>query len=126
MMSIRSLCLLCLVLSVSSGAQARTKKAFVCALTMETQVEHVRATQDCVRGADLAYNCVWGSSADVQIAGAAITLCEAGIAERHQAGYRRAITRCERKYRHKEGTMYQSAYALCHLMVAERAYRKSR
>lgn len=87
---------------------------------LEQIVTHVKAMKDCNQAADFASACAWGSSADVQIAGAAADICGAemdknGATKTDHALLTNMYDACNAKWSDKQGTMYISFNMFCQL-----------
>jgi hypothetical protein len=82
----------------------------------------IRAAGSCYDAATIARDCAWGSSIDVMLAGTASETCEKDYAKMSAADRKTMNamrSRCARKYRDEEGTMYRSMEAHCQLNVSE-------
>lgn len=76
----------------------------------------------CYEAADIAKECAFGSSIDVQFVGSALKTCEkdfVSISELEIATYNGLVNQCYKKYANLSGTMYRSFESFCALSVAE-------
>lgn len=83
----------------------------------------IKATKSCDDADKIATQCAWGSSADVQIAGAANDVCANAFPGRltaaHQRAYPTLIDACKTKYAEMQGSMDLSAEAFCEESVGK-------
>ena len=83
----------------------------------------------CAAGAKVFRACLVGASSDVARGGAVQERCERDFLKRlpraRLRAYNSALDACARKYARMEGSMYQSAAAVCAADVAERYSRES-
>lgn len=94
----------------------------VCPQKIEDIVTLIQSRNSCFEVVDVATKCAWGSSADLQIAGAAREVClkEAGaISKADQALLARMDKRCAASVKGQQGTMYMSIAAFCRLKAAD-------
>jgi hypothetical protein len=84
---------------------------------LDAILQAVEAAPSCKDANQIAKACAFGSSGDVQTAGAVQTRCEADFLptlKRAQArAYRAKIRGCARRYANRSGSMYQSMAAFC-------------
>ena len=84
----------------------------------------------CAAGAKVFRACLVGASSDVARGGAIQERCERDFLKHlpraRLRAYNSALDACARKYGRREGSMYQSAAAVCAAEVAERYSRASR
>ena len=118
MKSIFALALMSLSWSVVAHAECPQS-----ARTIDGAVKYISAAQgQCGEALNRASECSWGSSADGQIAGAAITVCESKFLSKlsatEKAGYSKLQGRCGKKYEGQQGTMYRSMEAFCEAEVS--------
>lgn len=76
----------------------------------------------CKDAIDIATQCSFGSSRDLEIVGAAKVVClkEAGILSRADQKLLTAMeNRCNKAYQRLPGTMYMSMNAFCHLQAVD-------
>ena len=82
----------------------------------------IEKQDSCYMAAKVARECAWGSSLDVQLAGAASTMCTKEMAKwpkRHRI-IRNSIQKdCSTKWSEKQGTLAMSAHAHCNLNIDE-------
>jgi hypothetical protein len=90
--------------------------------------EAARTAPTCDRSLELFRLCGSGATSDVQLGAAVTERCEgdflARLSKAQQAEYRRAQSRCARKYAHETGTMYRSFEAFCAAEVARSFARR--
>ncbi|MDF2118996.1 hypothetical protein PY365_25845 [Roseiarcaceae bacterium H3SJ34-1] len=84
---------------------------------MDNVAKAINNAANCRAAVGMLKACAFGSSADNALASAAIAKCEARfgrrITKQRFRAYRDAQRRCDAKYAKMEGTMYQSAAAIC-------------
>jgi hypothetical protein len=90
-----------------------------------------KALQDaptCSKSLQLFGPCQMGAGSDVHTAGIITEKCEAEflphLTKRQQQAYKLEQSRCYRKYRNEQGSMYRSAEAYCVAEAAERHARR--
>ncbi len=84
----------------------------------EETLKAIEAEPDCNKAADIAFNCAWGSGADVSFAGAAREKCEKTMGKfsaKEKATYNGLLSLCQRKYEKMDGTMFRAMAAHCML-----------
>jgi hypothetical protein len=86
-------------------------------------VAMIKAAKSCYDADQIATQCAWGSSADVEIAGAAGDICANAFRGKLTAvdkkAYLTLIHKCQIKYANIQGTMYISAEAFCEESVGK-------
>jgi hypothetical protein len=93
-----------------------------CPEKVEDVAKMIISLSTCYDASRAANQCALGSSADVQIAGAAKLVClkEAGnLSNSDQALLTEMTKRCVEAYQGKQGTMFMSMAAFCELKAAE-------
>ncbi len=93
-----------------------------CSPDAEVVIAQISAKKTCAEASKLAETCAWGSSIDVQIAGAAGDVClkEGGkLSKADTALLDRMSARCVKAYSNQQGTIYRSINAFCHLSAIE-------
>ena len=88
---------------------------------LDKTVALVNAAQSCYDASNIATQCAWGSSADIQIAGAATTICEKdfpNMTAPDKALYKSLDNRCGAAYSGAQDSISKSAEALCNLSAA--------
>ena len=94
-----------------------------CPTSAEETIAMIEATKSCDDAHQIATQCAWGSSVDVQIAGAAGDICANTFRGKLTAADKRAyltlINDCKTKYAKMQGTMYASAWAFCQEAVGK-------
>jgi len=105
------------VAEAAAPAAAAVSNCPVQGPTMENVAKAINNAANCRAAVGLLKACAFGSSADNALAQAAISKCEARfsrrISKQRFRAYRDAQRRCDAKYAKMQGTMYQSAAALC-------------
>jgi hypothetical protein len=90
-------------------------------MTRDEIVDTINASPGCEQAMKLFEACEFGTSGDIQL-GAAVD--EGDFLSRLKApqkqAYQREMAVCDRKYRNRSGTMYQSFTAFCRAKVAQR------
>jgi 3-hydroxymyristoyl/3-hydroxydecanoyl-(acyl carrier protein) dehydratase len=85
--------------------------------SLEKTVAMIKTAKSCDDADQIAKQCAWGSSADVQIAGAAGDICantfRRKLTPADKTAYLTLINKCRSKYAHIQGTIYISARAFC-------------
>jgi hypothetical protein len=89
--------------------------------TFDDRAKAVAKAKTCEDAASIAEKCAFGSSADVQIAGAAIEVCKRDFARNKDdtALHDKLAKRCATKYEKMQGTIYISYAVFCQLDVAK-------
>jgi len=108
-------------LAIAAGAPAAA--AIKCPVQgMANVAKAINNAANCRAAVGMLKACAFGSSADNALASAAINKCEARfshrISKQRYRAYRDAQRRCDAKYAKMEGTMYQSAAAICRANAA--------
>lgn len=89
---------------------------------MDNVAKAISNAANCRAAVGMLKACSFGSSADNALAGAAIAKCESRfsrrISKQRFRAYRDAQRRCDAKYAKMEGSMYQSAAAICRANAA--------
>lgn len=109
------LSLFALLLSVNAMAVDCPSSAEEVQLQIEQQTE-------CYFAAQIARECAWGSSIDVQFVAAATEKCmdfEPKMKRSDKKMYKSLMNKCAKKYENEEGTLYRSMHAHCTLNVIE-------
>lgn len=84
----------------------------------------IEKADSCYSAKSLADACAYGSSLDVQTAGAAYSVCAAELAKEKPTKSLNTLlsnmkTLCNKKYEKAQGTMYRSMNSYCHLSAIE-------
>ena len=91
--------------------------------SLQKTVDMIKAATSCYDADNIATQCAWGSSADVQIAGAAGDICAKDFKGKLNAEDKRMylalIKKCQTKYAHSQGTMAVGATAFCEESVGK-------
>jgi len=118
-----SAAVLAVLLSLSGGPAL----AAVCldkSMTRDEIVDAINASPGCEQAMKLFEACEFGTSGDIQLGAAVERKCEGDFLSRLKApqkqAYQREMAVCDRKYRNRSGTMYQSFTAFCRAKVAQR------
>ena len=98
-------------------------------MTPEEIVDAINASPGCDRAMKVFEDCEFGASGDIQLGAAVEKKCEADFLSRLKAGQKKAyggqLSRCDAKYRNKDGTMYRSFTAFCRAEVSQRYSRQA-
>ena len=116
----RRIVLACLALAL--GTPVAAEEECPVAFNVDEIVKAVEAAPGCKRANGIAQACAFGSSADVQIAGAVQALCEkdflSGLKPDAEKAYKARLKSCARRYAGRDGTLYLSMAAFCASDVA--------
>lgn len=113
---------LLLTLFFSASAFAFAAEEDCANMNSEQIVAAIQAKRSCYEAATLARTCAWGSAIDTQFAGAAETVCAKNykkISRKDKQALEYMGEKCTAKYEKREGTMYISMNAFCHLTASE-------
>jgi hypothetical protein len=84
---------------------------------LEKTVQMINDAPNCDQADQIASQCGWGSSADTQIAGAAGNKCatvfKGKMTADDKAIYLKLISKCQKKYAGRQGTIYISLESYC-------------
>jgi hypothetical protein len=98
-------------------------------MTLDEIVDAISASPGCDRAMKVFKDCEYGASGDTQLGAAVEKKCEADFLSRLRAAqkqtYASELSRCEAKYRNKDGTMYRSFTAFCRAEVSQRYARQA-
>ena len=91
--------------------------------SLEETIAMIKAAKSCHDANQIATQCAWGSSADVQIAGAAGDICantfRGKLTAADKTAYLTLINDCKTKHAKMQGTMWVSAEAFCEASVGK-------
>lgn len=83
----------------------------------------IRATKSCDEGSTIAESCAMGSSGDTETAVVAERQCGLDfwkkLSKSDKKTYNDLQSKCDQKFKDKDGTMYMSANAFCRLNIAK-------
>lgn len=110
--------------SLSFGAECVNEKGEDIYNQPEVFISLIEKAESCYAAQELASACAYGSSLDIQTAGAAYGVCEAELAKTNPskeltdllAGMK---NKCNEKYADAQGTMYRSMNSFCHLSAID-------
>jgi len=112
------------VLLSLSGGPALAAVCLDKSMTRDEIVDAINASPGCEQAMKLFEACEFGTSGDIQLGAAVERKCEGDFLSRLKApqkqAYQREMAVCDRKYRNRSGTMYQSFTAFCRAKVAQR------
>ncbi|PIP95599.1 MAG: hypothetical protein COW00_00465 [Bdellovibrio sp. CG12_big_fil_rev_8_21_14_0_65_39_13] len=107
------------VLAFSFSVAAMAVECPSSAEEVQTQIEQ---QTECYFAAQIARECAWGSSIDVQFVAAAAEKCmdfQPKMNRSDKRMYKSLMNKCAKKYENEEGTLYRSMHAHCTLNVME-------
>jgi hypothetical protein len=120
------------VLAILPSIAGNPAFAAVCldkSMTFEEIVDAINASPGCDRAMKVFEDCEYGASGDVQLGAAVERKCEAnflsGLKAPQKKSYASELSRCDAKYRNKDGTMYRSFTAFCRAEVSQRYSRQA-
>lgn len=93
-----------------------------CSPDADETIARISEKTSCYEAKALAEECSWGSSIDVQIAGAAADVClrEAGtLSFSDMELLELMMSRCDKAYADLEGSLYRSANSFCKLEATQ-------
>lgn len=115
----RVVLLLCGFLAMSGPCLAQD---IDCPPDLDAQIAMIQGVGSCWRASEIAEQCAWGSSADIQTVAAALAVCEAEFMPHMSSAdrglYNHLQRLCEEKYKDMDGTMYRSMASFCRLKAA--------
>jgi hypothetical protein len=98
-------------------------------MTLDEVVDTINTQSGCESAMKVFRDCELTASGDVDLGAAVEKKCEAdfmpGLKAAEKQAYQREMGVCDRKYRNKSGTMYQSFTAFCRAEVAQRYSQKA-
>ena len=107
------------ILTTLSSISLASDEQIVCSNSSSEIVVMIKAPGTyCFQAKEIANQCAFGSSRDLETAGAATEVClkEAGkLSSADQNLLAVMENRCNQTYANQQGTMYQSMNAFCHL-----------
>ena len=119
---------LAILLSIS-GKPARAAVCLDKSMTLEEIVDAINASPGCDRAMKVFQEREYGASGDIQLGAAVEKKCEADFRSQLRAPRKKAyasqLSRCDAKYRKKDGTMYRSSTAFCRAEVSQRYSRQA-
>ncbi len=110
--------------SVTFGAECVNEKGEDIYNQPEVFMAMIEKADSCYSAKSLAEACAYGSSLDIQTAGAAYGVCEAELTKTNPAKNLTDLltgmnSLCNKKYENEDGTMYRSMNAFCRLSAVE-------
>ena len=122
MLSRSCLAVLAVVLSVAD-TPAHAAVCMEKSMTLDEVADTISAQKSCESAMKVFQDCALTAGGDVQLGAAVEKKCEAdfmpGLNAAQKRAYQREMRACDRKYRNKSGTMYQSSTAFCRAKVAQ-------
>jgi hypothetical protein len=119
-------------LAILLSLSGKPALAAVCldkSMTLEEIVDAINASPGCDRAMKVFEECEFGASGDIQLGAAVEKKCEADFLTRlrppQKKAYASQLSRCDAKYRNKDGTMYLSFTAFCRAEVSQRYSRQA-
>jgi len=111
-----------MILSLLALSLSISAMAVECPSTAEEVQTQIEQQTECYFAAQIARECAWGSSIDVQFVSSAAEKCmdfEPKMKRSDKKIYNNLLTKCNKKYENQEGTLYRSMHAHCTLNVIE-------
>ena len=111
-----------IILSLLVLVASQILPAVECSSEAEVIISQISSSKSCYEASQIAQECAWGSSIDVQFVGAASEICLANYdswSDKHKIILSTLSEDCNKKYENEQGSLYRSMNAFCYLGVVE-------